>query len=201
MNNDYNLRLYRLYAPVYDRLFGPVLASARRHALRRLNPHPGERLLMPGVGTGLDLPYLPAGVHVVAGDLSQAMLAQARLKPCAASVAFQVMDAQNLGLASPICDAVLLNLILSVVPDGRRAFTEAWRVVRPGGRLVIFDKFLPEGEALSPARQRLGHLIAALGTDPNRRLSDILADQATAVRLNEPSLLRGQYRIVLLEKR
>lgn len=200
MNNDDNLRLYRLYAPIYDALFGPLLASARRRALRHLDPQPGERLLLPGVGTGLDLPDLPAGVRVVAGDLSQAMLAQARLKPCAASVAFQLLDAHSLGLASHTCDAALLNLILSVVPDGRRAFTEAWRVVRPGGRLVIFDKFLPEGDALSPARQSIGRLIAALGTDPNRRLSDILGEQAAAIRLNEPSLLRGQYRIVRLEK-
>lgn len=200
MNDQHNLSLYRRYAPVYDRLFGAVLASARRHALDRLAVQPSERLLIPGVGTGLDLPSLPAGVRVVAGDLSPSMLAQARLKPCAASVTFQVMDAQALALATHSCDAALLNLILSVVPDGRRAFTEAWRVVRPGGRLVIFDKFLPEGEALSLARRGLGRLVAALGTDPNRRLSTILAEQARAVRLNEPSLLGGQYRIVVLGK-
>jgi hypothetical protein len=66
---------------------------------------------------------------------------------------------------------------------------------------VLFDKFVPESSAISPLRHVLGTVIAWLGTDPNRRLSGILPMYAMqAVERDEPSLLRGQYRIVLLRK-
>ena len=75
------------------------------------------------------------------------------------------------------------------------------RVLRPGGRAVIFDTFLPEGAALSYIRRAIGSIIRSLSTDPNRRLGDVLV--AEGMRLivhNQPSLLGGQYRIVLLRK-
>jgi phosphatidylethanolamine/phosphatidyl-N-methylethanolamine N-methyltransferase len=98
-------------------------------------------------------------------------------------------------------DAVLLSLILSVVPDGAAAFREAWRVLRPGGRAVVFDKFLPESGQLSLLRRAIGVVVRAIGTDPNRRLSQIISGApGLVVEQNEPSLLRGQYRIVLLRK-
>jgi phosphatidylethanolamine/phosphatidyl-N-methylethanolamine N-methyltransferase len=127
------------------------------------------------------------------------MLCEARHRVNGRDAAFQIADALGFPYAS--FDAVLMSLILSVVPDGTAAFQEAWRVLRPGGRAVIFEKFVPETSAISPLRHALGTVIAWLGTDPNRRLSDILPSFAMqAVERDEPSLLRGQYRIVLLRK-
>jgi phosphatidylethanolamine/phosphatidyl-N-methylethanolamine N-methyltransferase len=129
------------------------------------------------------------------------MLRQARAKAAGDNVAFAIMDAQAFGFPDASFDAVLLNLIVSVVPDGAAAFRAAWRVLRPGGRAVIFDKFLPEGAALSPVRRAAGSIIRRLGTDPNRRLRDVLeSDGMRLIEHNQPSLLGGQYRIVLLRK-
>ena len=200
MNNRSNLQIYRRYAPLYDRLMRAWTAAARRKAIELLQLQPGERLFIPGVGTGLDLPDIPAGVCIVAGDLSPAMLHQARNKR-QTPVDFSVMDAQVLPLPDCVCDAVLLNLILSVVPNGPAAMQEAWRVLKPGGRVAIFDKFLPEGSRLSGFRVLLGWLIRQIGTDPNRRLGEIMQGIPDAsVRVDQPVLLDGQYRVILLHK-
>lgn len=201
-NNQHNRRIYRLYAPIYDVAMRPLFASARRRAVELLALTPGERVLLPGVGTGLDLGALPADVQVVAADLSPAMLQKARATGSGSHVSFQVMDATALALREHGFDAVLLSLILSVVPDGLAAFREAWRVLRPGGRVVILDKFLPEGHRLSPIRREFGALITWLGTDPNRRLVDLLLPEAASgIDVDEPVLLGGQYRIVRIRKR
>jgi len=202
MNNAYNLKLYGWYAPRYEHLFGWLYARPQRRAVALLNVQPGERVFVPGVGTGMGLAALPTGADITAIDLSPAMLAQARRKLASRPASFEVMDAQHVRYGDACFDAVLLSLILSVVPDSVAAFREAWRVLRPGGRVVIFDKFLPEDDRLSLGRRAVGAVVRIVGTDPNRRLSQLIGDQPDlVVERNEPSLLRGQYRIVLLRKR
>ncbi len=185
---------------MYDALFGPLFGRARGRAIAALNLQPGERLLLPGAGTGLDLPNLPPGVAAIAGDFSPAMLGQAARKAQPHHGLHQ-HDAQRLPLPAACCDAVLLCLIVSVAPDGAAVCAEAWRVLKPGGRLVIFDKFLPAGRKLTAPRRLLGAVIARMGTDVNRRLDDILpATPDLVIEGNEPALLRGQYRIIRLRK-
>jgi ubiquinone/menaquinone biosynthesis C-methylase UbiE len=201
MNDERNQTIYTVWAPVYDKVMGPFAGKARQRALGLLNLHAGERVLLSGVGTGLDLPRLISGVEAVGIDLSPAMLRKARARVDGQDVTLREMNAQALDFPDSSFDAVILNLILSVVPDGAAAFREAWRVLRPGGRAVIFDKFAAEGGHLSVMRRTLGKIISLFGTDPNRRLSDIIGQPPDMViERDEPSLLRGQYRIVLLSK-
>jgi phosphatidylethanolamine/phosphatidyl-N-methylethanolamine N-methyltransferase len=201
MNNTYNLKLYGFYAPRYERLFGWLYTQPQRRAVSLLNAQPGERVFVPGVGTGMGLSELPVDARITAIDLSPAMLAQAQRKLAGRVIDFEVMDAQHVRFPDASFDAVLLSLILSVVPDGAAAFREAWRVLRPGGRAVIFDKFLPESGRLSLLRRAIGAAMRAIGTDPNRCLSQLIAGAPDlVVERNESSLLRGQYRIVLLRK-
>ncbi len=201
MQNEKNQRVYQLWAPIYDLIFQPPFSRARQRSVQLLELEPGERLLIPGIGTGLDCPLIPEGVNVVGGDLSQAMLARARTKAAGREITLHQMDAQALSFAHHTFDAVLLSLILSVVPDGAAAFQEAWRVLRPGGRMLIFDKFLPQERSLSWGRHLLGCIVRGLGTDPNRRLQDIIGNTAgVRQEVNEPSLLGGSYRIIRLRK-
>jgi ubiquinone/menaquinone biosynthesis C-methylase UbiE len=201
MDDERNRIIYNLWAPVYDQVMGPFAGKARQRAIELLNLRMGEQVLLSGVGTGLDLPHLHAGVKAVGIDLSAAMLQQAQDKATGQDVTLREMNAQALDFPDSSFDAVILNLILSVVPDGAAAFREAWRVLRPGGRAVIFDKFASEGGQISVLRRGLGMIISLFGTDPNRRLSDIIGSPPDLVLdHNEPSLLHGQYRIVLLHK-
>lgn len=202
MNNRANVRIYRLWSPVYDAVFGPLFRRARRRAFAVLDAQPGERLLIPGCGTGLDFPLIPAGVTVDGFDLSAEMLNKARAKTNGRAITLHEMDATQLAFPDAAFDAIAFMLVLSVIPDGAAAFREAWRTLKPGGRAVIFDKFLPDDGAITPGRRMVGAVIRALGTDPNRKLSTILDGVPDAtITHNEASLLRGQYRIVRLEKR
>ncbi len=201
MNAERNQTLYTLWAPIYDKVMGPFAGKARRHAIELLNLRAGESVLLVGIGTGLDLPYLPRGARVTGIDLSPDMLRKAQAKASGLDIHLLEMNAQALVFPDTSFDVVILNLILSVVPNGASAFREAWRVLRPGGRAVIFDKFASEDGRISALRRGLGKIIALFGTDPNRRLSDILGQPSDlTIEHNEPSLLRGQYRIVLLHK-
>ncbi len=201
--NRWNRIVYRLWSPFYDTLFGPIAARARRRALELLDLKAGERVLLVGVGTGADLPLLPGGVQAVGIDLSPGMLAQARAKlPRLASIVSLIQgDAQQLPLGAQTFDAAILNLVLSVVPDGAACFRETLRVLCPGARLVIFDKFLPENTAPGPARRAFSRLTTLLGTDINRRLCDVIDTRACVITHQEANLLRGAYQIVVLKKR
>jgi phosphatidylethanolamine/phosphatidyl-N-methylethanolamine N-methyltransferase len=201
MNNTKNLKIYRRWSPFYDIVLRPLSGQARRRAITALDLRPNERLLIPGIGTGLDLLYLPADIAVVGVELSPAMLAKAQKKVDGRNVTLVEGDAQQLNFPDSCFDAVLLNLLLTVVPDGAAAFQEAWRVLCPGGRMVIFDKFLPETNSLTVGRRILGGLIRAFGTDPNRRLSDIIDNTPDLViQQDKPALLGGQYRLIQLNK-
>jgi len=201
LTNHWNQFIYRLWAPVYDRAFTRLFAAGRRQAIAALAAQPGERLLLAGIGTGADLPLLPAGVQVVGLDLSPAMLARAcvRRDQGNADVLLIQADAQALPLRDGVCDAALLNLIVSVVPDGAACLYETVRALRPSGRIAIFDKFLPDDARLGIIRRLLNAGARWFGTDINRRLSDVLAGSDCMVEQNLPSLARGVYRVVVVK--
>lgn len=202
MSNLHNLIAYRRWAPVYDATVNHIFTSGRTRALSLLSLQPGENALIVGVGTGADLTLLPAGVHAVGVDLSPDMLAKARAKlpACRATVELIEGDAQVLLVPEGSFDTAILNLILSVVPDSRACLQSAVRAVKPGGRLVIFDKFQPEHERITLARRFMNFFSTRLGTDITRRFSDMLVGCSCKILHDEASLLGGMYRVILLRK-
>jgi ubiquinone/menaquinone biosynthesis C-methylase UbiE len=202
MTNRWNQFIYRLWAPVYDATVGSVFYLGRKRALDLLNLQPGERLLLVGVGTGADLPLLPAGISATGIDLSPDMLAKARKKlPLPdRDVTLLQGDAQQLLVDEAGYDAVVFNLILSVIPDGKACLRENLRALKPGGRAVVFDKFLPDAGRLTQGRQLLNLGSTLLGTDITRRFGDLAQGMEIRVIRDEPSLLRGTYRVKLLSK-
>jgi len=198
--NAWNRLRYTFWAPVYD-ILGRGLDRQRRLSLALLDLRPGERLLLVGAGTGAELPHVPPGVAVLATDLTPAMLRRARGKAGPGSL-LAVMDGHALALGDAAFDAAALHLVLAVIPDPARCLRETARVVRPGGRVCVFDKFVPDGEAPSALR-RLGNLFTSpLFTDITRSLGAILAAAGPSFRVerDEPALLGRTYRRVLLRR-
>ena len=202
--NRWNQFIYARWAPVYDVMIGlPPFVRARRRAFDVLDLRAGERLLIAGIGTGPDFPFLPEGVRVTGMDLSEPMLARARRKlPIAGrEIVLQRGNAEALPFDDGSFDAASLFLILSVAGDPISVLRETVRVLRPGGRVVIFDKFLGKDAAPSVGRRMLNALITRpFGTDINRALEPMLARLPVTVTGDEASLWRGAYRIVELTK-
>jgi ubiquinone/menaquinone biosynthesis C-methylase UbiE len=111
------------------------------------------------------------GSSVVGVDLSKNMLLHAE-RHCAASphadrVEYHLMDAKDLRLPDAHFDSVYSNTILHHIPDPRPFLREAFRMLRPGGALLIRDLFRPETEA---RRDELVDLYAADASENQREL-------------------------------
>ncbi|HMX17291.1 MAG TPA: phosphatidylethanolamine N-methyltransferase, partial [Rhodocyclaceae bacterium] len=74
-------RSYTLIAPFYDVFLDLATRNARARSLRGLAEVRPGRVLLLGIGTGLDLPHLPSRHRYVGLDLTPAMLARARNRP------------------------------------------------------------------------------------------------------------------------
>lgn len=201
MTNRWNRFIYKFWSPVYDLLFDRLLfASGRQRTFELLQLRGDERVLLVGIGTGADLPYLPQKIQAVGVDLSPEMLLKAKKKlPETENRLLVQCDAQNLPLLNASFDVVILTLILSVVPDGQACWRESLRVLRPGGWAIIFDKFLPDDQRSNPVRTLLNLGAKLLGTDINRHLGELLAGTKYTISVNEASLLNGMYRIILIQ--
>ena len=118
----------------FDRL---LLGDGRKGICSRAR----GRTLELAVGTGLNLPFYPADVQLTGIDVSPAMLALARRRAqalgCAAEL--RVGDAQALDFPEGGFDTVVVTVSLCTIPDERRALTEARRVLRPGGQLLLLE--------------------------------------------------------------
>lgn len=197
LTNSRNLCIYRAWSAVYDPVLGWFFGPGRRRAAQLLDAQPGERVLLVGVGTGIDLPLLPMGVDAVGIDLCRPMLRQAAKRGCGSLLV--EADAQWVPLRNNAFDAALLNLVLSVVPEGALCLREALRVVKPGGKMVVFDKFVEQGAGVRPMRRVLNAVTTLGGTDITRSFTEMTLGAPCVITHEEPSLLRGTYRVLTLQ--
>ena len=190
---------YTLIAPFYDAFLDRATRAARAHSLRVLPAEPG-RVLLAGVGTGLDLPHLPAQHHYVGLDLTHAMLCRAL--PRAGHVDFSPVqgDAQRLPFADASFDSAVLHLILAVVPQPAHCFAEIARVMKPGGQVLVFDKFLRRRQ-VAPLRRLLNPLVRRVATRLDVVFEDLLSEApGLALEHDQPALAGGWFRMIRLRK-
>ncbi|MCX5676429.1 MAG: methyltransferase domain-containing protein [Planctomycetota bacterium] len=193
---------YTLWAPVYN-LVSWVFRRKRKRSLKLADLKAGERVLIVGAGTGLDLDFIRPGPVLTAIDLTPAMLKRLRRRArrLVLEVDARVMDATTLEFADGSFDVALLHLIVTLVPDANQCLREVSRVLRPGGRAVIFDKFVPD-EGPPPLAVRLAAPVAraVFGTRMILRLGPILEGTGLKVVHEEPAGLGGLMKVVLVRK-
>lgn len=193
---------YTLLAPLYDAVVAAATARPRAHSLARLSlGGPPLDVLIGGAGTGLDLPLLPRAHRYVALDLTAGMLARARGRAGDLDLAFVQGDSLRLPFPDAGFDAVVLHLIVAVVPRPADCLREAARVLRPGGRVLIFDKFLKPNEA-APLRRALNPVVSRLATRLDVTFEPLLAAAPALEKVSdEPALAGGWFRRIELRKK
>jgi ubiquinone/menaquinone biosynthesis C-methylase UbiE len=100
-------------------------------------------------GTGRNLPHYPSEVRLTGVELSPKMLevARQRADDLGRGVDLRLGDAQALPFPDDSFDTVVCTFALCTIPDERQAITEAYRVLRPGGRFLWIEHV---GSPVSP---------------------------------------------------
>jgi len=127
----------RLYDAWFDTPLGQTVDQLEKGLLYRLaDLHPLERVLDAGTGTAhFALDLAARGGVAVGVDISRPMLEEAHGKHPSAHLVLG--DAAALPLRDGAFDLVFSVTMLEFVADPERALSDMWRVLRPGGRLVV----------------------------------------------------------------
>ena len=146
---------YDFISPLYD-IGATGSGRPRREAVAQLRLEPGDVVLDIACGTGLNFPFVLAGISaeglLIGLDFSSGMLAKARRKAERngwRNVRLVQADARAISgdllrehAGVDQVDKVLCTLGLTVVPDWEAVFERSWALLKPGGRYAIMDWWL-----------------------------------------------------------
>ncbi len=155
-----------LFREAADGCLRPGGAALTRRGLALCGFRAGERVVDVGCGPGVTLGLLEAyGLHAVGVDSSPTMLREARQRS-ALPVAAGYMG--RLPLRDGSVDGVICECVLSLASSVEEALSDMWRVLRPGGQLLLTDIVLREkregstGQGCAAGALQVGDLMRSL---------------------------------------
>jgi ubiquinone/menaquinone biosynthesis C-methylase UbiE len=132
------------------------------------------KILFGAVGTGLNFAHFPPRKEVVAIDLSTPMLEAARRKAAAyeGSISFEQADLQQLPFANGSFDTAATACTLCSVADPIKGLKELYRVLKPGGKLLMFEHVRSRNPLLGAELDLMNLVLRFVGPSMNRDTVD-----------------------------
>jgi SAM-dependent methyltransferase len=174
-------KLYEMY--FVPMVFGPCASEL----VKRLSGRSLARVLEIAAGTGVVTramtSTLPESVSIIATDLNEAMLEQAKSIGTARPVEWRQADAMALPFPNEMFDAVICQFGVMFFPDKAKAFAEVRRVLRPGG-VFIFNTWdrIEENEFIDTVTKALAKLFPDNPPRFHARVPHGYHDRATIAR-------------------
>ena len=199
--NSWNKIRYTILTPVYDLIAG-YFKESRKKSVDALEIKVGDKVLIVGAGTGLDLAFLPNDCEIVATDITPAMIELIKKRSSTSKRRVQaiVMDGQRLEFADNSFDKIILHLILAVIPDPIACIKESERLLKPGGHIVVFDKFVRRDTKASMLRRVANLLTNLIFTDITRNFESILSKSGLRMINDIDADFNGNFRLIKLTK-
>lgn len=128
-------------APNFDVMAGKGAEDRWRPFKQELFGKMEGRVLFLALGTGLDIPTFPPGLHITALDISPKMLevAEPRIAAYDGEIEARVMDVHELDYADDSFDQVFTSCTFCSVPNPVEGLKQLRRVLKPGGDLYMFE--------------------------------------------------------------
>jgi phosphatidylethanolamine/phosphatidyl-N-methylethanolamine N-methyltransferase len=196
-------KIYSEFAPLYDKIFGKIFYSRLERVIDDLEIPPGAKVLEVGAGTGTSFPAYPNHCEVTGIDLAPDMLARARRKiEDNGWTHLKVIEMNALSLDFPdnTFDYVMAFHVVTVVPDPIRMMSEAKRVCKPGGTIVIVNHFTSDVPVLGSVTEALDPLTRKLGWRTNLRLKPFIEAADLRVERSYKLSKTSLYTVVLSSK-
>jgi ubiquinone/menaquinone biosynthesis C-methylase UbiE len=164
---------YDRLAPWFDGLEGFLEGLIFRRLRKKLwAMADGEHILEVGVGTGKNFGFYPEFARMTAIDFSPKMLEQAQRKRerKQIQVDLDLMDVQRLYYADNSFDTVVASFVFCSVPSPRKGLKEIYRVLKPGGQLLLLEHVLSSNKFMAMLMNFLNPLVLRLvGANINRQ--------------------------------
>jgi ubiquinone/menaquinone biosynthesis C-methylase UbiE len=176
----------RVFAALYDKALDGSekagLADRRRDLLSKAR----GRVLEIGAGTGLNLPYYPAGVEEIVFTEPEEPMAkrlEAKLADAGRPSRVTRAPAERLPFEDDSFDTVVCTLVLCTVEDPDQAISEVARVLRPGGQFLFLEHVRADDPKLARWQDRLTGVWRKIGhgCNPNRPTPALIERSPLAV--------------------
>ncbi|MBP1673828.1 MAG: SAM-dependent methyltransferase [Bacteroidetes bacterium] len=199
--NTWNKIRYTLYTPGYDLIAGYFKAS-RTKSIDSLDLKPSDKVLIIGAGTGLDLEIIQTDCDIIATDITPSMIARIKKRniKLKRNVDAIVMDGQALIYDDNSFDKIILHLILAVIPNPVACIKEAERVLKPGGYMVVFDKFVRKDTKVSFIRRFANILTNLIFSDITRDFESIVSKTGLKIISDIDADFKGNFRLIKMTK-
>jgi ubiquinone/menaquinone biosynthesis C-methylase UbiE len=158
-NSEGGLLMGNWFPRLYDSFMSPLeKRPVFQNTRKQLVVQASGDILEIGAGTGINFPFYTSNArHVLATDPDPEMLKRMTQKKdlCAVPIDVQTANAESLPFSASAFDTVVATLVFCSISKPQRAIEELYRVLRPGGQLLLFEHVRMDHPALHKAQDLL----------------------------------------------